>query len=170
MSSSCNRRSSPPVTEIIHGGSILRTYPLIHNEATQETKIAIDQDSHNATPAAAEFPQVNSSILSTFPSNTYTRIRPKQNRSVAKEIIVSDNPVNQESIFNPTEPGTYHEAINCLETDFWIKGIKEEYTTLENNTWILCQLPSDQKAIVGKWVLKYKPVLRQLPHDTRPGS
>jgi hypothetical protein len=87
-----------------------------------------------------------------------------------KKSFFSDNPVNQESIFNPTEPGTYHEAINCLETDFWIKGINEEYTTLENNTWILCQLPADQKAIVGKWVLKYKPVLRQLPHDTRPGS
>jgi hypothetical protein len=110
----------------------------------------MDQDSHNATPAAAEVPQVNISIQSTLPSNTYTRITPRQIRSVTKEIIFSDNPVNQESIFNPTEPGTYHEAINCLETDFWIEGINEEYTTLENNTWILCQLPADQKAIVGK--------------------
>lgn len=61
----------PLVTEIFHGESILQTDPLIHNEATQETKIVIDQDSHNATSTAAEVPQVNSSIQSTTPSNAH---------------------------------------------------------------------------------------------------
>jgi hypothetical protein len=44
------------VTETLHKGSILPTDPLIHNKATHETKIMIDQDSHDATPTAAEVP------------------------------------------------------------------------------------------------------------------
>jgi hypothetical protein len=144
----------PLVTKTLHEGSILPTDPLSHSEAIQETETTIDDDSHNIIPTAAEIPQANNNDQ----LRRSTRIRARQIQSVAKQAILSDDPVNQESISNPKEPETYREAINCPEAGFWIEAINEEYNSLiKNNTWTLCQLPSDRKAIEGNWVLKYKP-------------
>lgn len=103
-----------PVTEIFHEGSILPLEPLIHDEATQETEFVIDQESHNATPTAAEVPQVkiNDQL------HRSNRIRARQIQSFAKPSTLSDDPVNQENqkiISNLTEPRTFREAINCAE-------------------------------------------------------
>ncbi|KZS13017.1 Uncharacterized protein APZ42_021944 [Daphnia magna] len=145
----------PLVTdETLREGSNLPTDPLIHNEVTQETELIIDQDAHDATPLAAEVLQVNSIDQ----PRRSTRIRARQIQSVAKQAVLSNDPANQDSTLNPTEPETYREAINCPEAEFWIEVINEEYNSLiQNNTWTLCQLPCDRKAIEGKWVLKYKP-------------
>ena len=136
--------------ETLREGSNLPTDPLIHNEVTQEPGMIIDQDAHDATPIAAEVPQANS----VDQPRRSTRIRERQIQSVAKQAVLSNDSANQ----NPTEPETYREAINCPEAEFWIEAMNEEYNSLiKNNTWTLCRLPPDRKAIEGKWICKYKP-------------
>ena len=79
-------------------------------------------------------------------------------QSITKQAVLSNDPANHYPTLNPTEPETYREAINCPEAKLWIEAINEEYSSLiKNNTWTLCQLPPDRKAIEGKWILKYKP-------------
>ena len=62
------------------------------------------------------------------------------------------------------ELGSYLEAIACEDAQFWIPAIAEEYDSLvRNGTWTLFQLPTDRKAIQGKWVMKFKPGFKSTP-------
>jgi transposase InsO family protein len=55
------------------------------------------------------------------------------------------------------EPRSYTEATSCSQKDEWRIAMKNEYDSLiDNQTWTLCQLPSNRKAIRSKWVFKTK--------------
>jgi hypothetical protein len=71
---------------------------------------------------------------------------------------------NSSTKSRPIEPSSYLEAISCADSELWIPAIIEEYESLiQNNTWNLCQLPPDHKAIEGKWVMKFKPGFKSTP-------
>lgn len=56
-----------------------------------------------------------------------------------------------------SEPRSYQEAIESIESEKWLKAMKEEIDSLSvNNTWILVQKPLKQKVIDCKWVFKIK--------------
>lgn len=55
------------------------------------------------------------------------------------------------------EPKTLAEVINIEQKLECIKAIDKEMDSLmKNQTWELCELPSDRKAIGSKWVFKLK--------------
>ena len=54
-------------------------------------------------------------------------------------------------------PKLVKEAINSEEGEHWRKAMEEEMETLKNmGTWVLKDLPKDQKAIGCKWVFVRK--------------
>lgn len=56
-----------------------------------------------------------------------------------------------------SEPATYLQAINCVESDKWQLAITEEYQALINHgTWEFVELPPGRVAIGSKWVFKLK--------------
>lgn len=55
------------------------------------------------------------------------------------------------------DPLTVEEALTSSDSNHWQMAMEEEYKSLmKNNTWILCDLPDDKKAISCKWVFKTK--------------
>lgn len=55
------------------------------------------------------------------------------------------------------DPLTLEEALSGSQSHYWQKAMEEEYKSLlKNNTWILCDLPANTKAISCKWVFKTK--------------
>lgn len=53
-----------------------------------------------------------------------------------------------------SDPATYEEARGHAQ---WEKAMIEEISAInKNNTWILCELPTESKAIGLKWVFKTK--------------
>lgn len=56
-----------------------------------------------------------------------------------------------------TEPKTINEALSGKLKSKWLGAMEEEMKSLEeNDTWELCELPKDRKAIDCKWVFKTK--------------
>jgi hypothetical protein len=59
---------------------------------------------------------------------------------------------------DPDEPTNYNDALSSQEGILWKKAVDEEYSSLiENGTWTLVPLPSNQVPIKCKWVFKIKP-------------
>jgi hypothetical protein len=57
------------------------------------------------------------------------------------------------------EPKSYKEAINTLNKDEWIKSMKLELDTLNNNnTWELVLRPKNTKVLKSRWVYKIKDI------------
>lgn len=55
------------------------------------------------------------------------------------------------------EPSSYKEAISSEQKAFWLEAMRDEMDSMRNNeTWELCDLPDDRKAIGCKWVYKIK--------------
>ena len=54
-------------------------------------------------------------------------------------------------------PTTYKEAMSCKNSEKWQEGMSEEMQALgENDTYELTILPTDRKAVGGKWVYTVK--------------
>lgn len=59
--------------------------------------------------------------------------------------------------FVDDDPTTISEAKRRDDWPEWGKAINNEYQSLiKNNTWIVCDLPKNRKAITNKWVFKLK--------------
>lgn len=55
------------------------------------------------------------------------------------------------------EPKTLQEAISNENKTNWIEAMKDEIASMkQNETWELCVLPTDRKAIGSKWIYKIK--------------
>lgn len=55
------------------------------------------------------------------------------------------------------EPKTFSEALSSKMKQKWVQAMEEEFKSLKDNeTWELCELPKDRKAIDCKWVYKTK--------------
>lgn len=55
------------------------------------------------------------------------------------------------------EPRSFNEAMSSKFKNNWLDAMKEELSSLEENqTWDLCNLPEDRKAVGCKWVFKIK--------------
>lgn len=55
------------------------------------------------------------------------------------------------------EPRTYQDAVKCDEAEKWIEAMEEELKSIDKNeTWELCELPRERKAVGSKWVFKIK--------------
>lgn len=56
-----------------------------------------------------------------------------------------------------SEPKTIRQAFNSTKATEWKKAVQSEYDSLmKNETWELCTLPKDRKAITNRWVFKVK--------------
>nr|XP_034192194.1 uncharacterized mitochondrial protein AtMg00820-like [Osmia lignaria] len=54
-------------------------------------------------------------------------------------------------------PENYDEVITCPESKRWMKAMKEEIGSLEeNNTWSLVDEPVNEKIIEVKWIYQIK--------------
>lgn len=55
------------------------------------------------------------------------------------------------------EPRNFAEAIKSLNSKQWNTAMKEELSSLEeNSTWTLVELPADRKPISNRWVYRIK--------------
>jgi hypothetical protein len=147
---------------------------IINNEAIDEE--IVHDTSPNAINASSRVEidrQVNNEKTRQSASRQNFFDRNLQYRqSIAKQAIIFGVPSttsNSSTKSRPIEPSSYLEAISCVDSEFWIPAIIEEYESLiQNNTWDLCQLPLGRKAIQGKWVLKYKTGFKSTSQDTKP--
>ena len=56
-----------------------------------------------------------------------------------------------------TDPNSYKEAINGTDSQNWQKAMEREIQELKDQkTWTLTKLPSNRKALKGRWVYKTK--------------
>lgn len=89
------------------------------------------------------------------------------NKETGKVIIAKDvvflNPSTgkclavKEVSHSATIPHTYEDAMTGPHAEKWKAAMKDEYNSLlENNTWILTELPDDKKPIKSKWVFAVK--------------
>ncbi|GKC93911.1 zinc finger, CCHC-type containing protein [Tanacetum coccineum] len=54
-------------------------------------------------------------------------------------------------------PKTYNEAMQSQDVAFWKEAIDDEIgSIMENNTWVLSDLPPSCKPLVCKWIFKRK--------------
>ncbi|BBH07178.1 transposable element gene [Prunus dulcis] len=55
------------------------------------------------------------------------------------------------------DPSTYKEAVMSVDAPFWKEAINDEFQSIiQNNTWMLTNLPAGNKAIGCKWVFRKK--------------
>ena len=55
------------------------------------------------------------------------------------------------------DPKTYQEAMESRDSAFWKEAIDDEMSSiLENNTWVLSDLPPGSKTLGYKWIFKNK--------------
>ena len=55
------------------------------------------------------------------------------------------------------DPLTYQEDMTSIDVPFWKEVINSEFESIiQNNTWVLSDLPPGNKAIRCKWVFKKK--------------
>nr|GEY20476.1 zinc finger, CCHC-type [Tanacetum cinerariifolium] len=55
------------------------------------------------------------------------------------------------------DPRTYNEAMQSQDSAFWKEAIDDEIgSIMENNTWVLSDLPRDCKPLGCKWIFKRK--------------
>nr|GEZ46184.1 putative reverse transcriptase domain-containing protein [Tanacetum cinerariifolium] len=55
------------------------------------------------------------------------------------------------------DPRTYNEAMKSQDAAFWKEAIDDEIRSImENNTWVLSDLPSGSKPLGCKWIFKKK--------------
>lgn len=53
------------------------------------------------------------------------------------------------------DPKTFKEPMESQDVTFWKEAINDEMSSiLENNTWVLCDLPSGYKPLGCKWIFK----------------
>ncbi|KAJ1604200.1 hypothetical protein NDA14_004816 [Ustilago hordei] len=95
-------------------------------------------------------------------------MRPKEQVTAACNNIRSDLNVHnatiefvttagQDSLIMHNDPQTLMQAQKCTEWSSWEKAIKDKLDSLDDaGTWIITNLPENQKAITAKWVFKTK--------------
>ncbi|KAL8121185.1 hypothetical protein AgCh_018080 [Apium graveolens] len=58
------------------------------------------------------------------------------------------------------DPKNYVEAMRSIDSNFWLEAINGEIESImNNNIWVLCDLPRGCKALGSNWIFrkKYKP-------------
>lgn len=86
----------------------------------------------------------------------------EESLQTGKEACLSAGiPMDEHYVENVTKvseiPSTYKEATESEQCKFWMGAMDEEYKSLmENETWILTELPKGKKAIKTKWVFATK--------------
>jgi len=105
-------------------------------------------------PRAAILPPLVEPIPPISPSTTADPL------PVYDEIVVLDPPPALEVYTTNTDdsdPVSYADAMSRPDASLWLKAMEEELVSInKNDTWKLCELPPDRKAIGTKWVLKKK--------------
>lgn len=60
-------------------------------------------------------------------------------------------------VLESSEPKSYQEAMNCLDSEKWVEAMNNEISSLtKNHTWDLVNLPKGRKVIDNKWIYKIK--------------
>ena len=133
---------------------------------TAERDVVDASDEHDSTTQVDE---VQSPIAADDQEPAATNGRyPKRNRkqpSYLGDYNLSDSNIDVDSIdcvldyvYNVRSvPKNYSEAISCNDSPKWQKAMQEELAALKNNnTFTLSELPSNRKAIGGRWVYALK--------------
>lgn len=128
----------------------------IQDESTTESstsnEIRISERSNKAVPPIRYGQKVvNSKYMDWF--KQYQSQNEKSN-----SIIAEDDENTCSSINSLIEiPTTYNEAINHPNKDKWIDAMNQEISSInKNETWEICNLPKDRKAIGCKWLFTMK--------------
>nr|AAU90089.1 putative polyprotein [Oryza sativa Japonica Group] len=106
----------------------------------------------SSSPAGVEFctPPSDASIESDGAPPRFRTV----NNVLATTTPVLDFDYDDECLIAEQEPFSFKEA---EKEQCWMKAMEEEMSSIEgNNTWFLCDLPSDHRAIGLKWVYKIK--------------
>ncbi|BBN68596.1 transposable element gene [Prunus dulcis] len=85
----------------------------------------------------------NNTIMEARDATFFEDIFPYKTR-ISKEVQIRD-------------PTTYKEAVMSVDAPFWKEAINDEFQSIiQNNTWMLTNLPAGNKAIGCKWVFRKK--------------
>lgn len=144
--------------EDIHQNTILESaeaeffetvFPYKDHDISTSRKRSIDelQKQHELDTSVKSFDEGTSKV---HDSNLELR-RSKRGK------IAKDFGPDYMTYFIDNEPQTYKAAIESSEAPYWKEAIKGEVDSiLQNNTWILVDLPPGQKPIGHKWIFKRK--------------
>ncbi|KAK2442743.1 putative mitochondrial protein [Trifolium repens] len=128
-------------------------------------EVDLDDDSNKPVTFVDQNQGTNSDDdMHTSSDDEVVEPRPQRNIQLPRRLadceIAPDNAVNNEgeivhyAMLADTEPIDVKAA---LKSKVWKEAMNEELRSIEkNNTWDLCDLPSDKKAIDVKWVYKAK--------------
>ena len=120
-----------------------------------------DNDDFESAEEEEEDTSSSSSSPSPPPSPPVTPLKPDARRSNRSTQGIPprryDDYVAFEQKSPHSEPKTYKEAINSVNSKDWIKAMDEELENMrETGTWEVSQLPEGRKSIGSKWVFKTK--------------
>lgn len=119
---------------------------------TEEEPISAENSSSNSPNMAETMPAVSEQQESEVLSSTRVRRRPAWFEDY--EVTGVDDPMIHFALFSDCDPTTFESAV---KVEKWQKAMNIEMDAIErNDTWELCDLPDEHKAIGVRWVFKTK--------------
>lgn len=131
----------------------VRFSPEVHQSDNSKSENAEENEGINpeievSVPREIEIQEEHSA------NGSQIRVSQRSTKGIPPKRLIEEIHVTKDEI---PEPKTYNEAISSKFKENWVKAMKEEIKSLKkNNTWELCNLPKDRKAVGSKWVFKVK--------------
>ena len=155
------------VGEIDTNETHLKDNTTVENDNSFEQTIVISDTNSDACDTTTEtfyseeeeIDESSGSDVSYVPSIPISEVsvaEPRRSQRTPKPVRM-DNFACQAKSTELYDPLTVQEALNRSDAKFWKAAMKEEYDSLiENQTWVLTDIPPKKRPIDCKWVFKTK--------------
>lgn len=127
------------------------------NSAEQSTLPRCSNRVNKGVPPQRYGYPFNSKYMDWYTQHTTKTDNNSQHDENQSKIQSENEKYSINSIFSIIEPSNYNQAITDENKDKWIEAMNDEMKSLhKNNTWTICKLPEDRKAIASKWIYTVK--------------
>lgn len=130
---------------------------VVHHQVEQTTEPVEPNEPHNgAEPKEPDHITEQTEVQDYQLTRDRVRRQPRPNPRYELLNMTDFALVSREEI-EQAEPTSYEEAIHGKNSENWLRAMKEEMQSLnENKTWKLVKKPKDQRVVQCKWVYKLK--------------